>query len=144
MLAWLVAILLAGSPEVAAAQDHLTGTSGDDVLIGTRLDDVIDGRRGRDLIRGGRGADTITAGLVQERTDFEPDRAFGGLGPDAIRVGPGDVVRAGWGDDEVWAYYVGEGDAVDCGPGEDVLHLHEDIGGLVTRGCETIRIEIAG
>ena len=59
-------------------------------------------------------------------------------------MGHNDVVHAGGGRDQVWAFYVGEGDFVDRGAGRDTLHLHEDLHGLETRGCETIVIKLAG
>jgi RTX calcium-binding nonapeptide repeat (4 copies) len=111
----LAALTLAAVTVTAYAAD-VTGTAGDDHL-GVATGGPLDVTR--DVYRGGPGRDTLY-------------------------VGRNDVVRAGGGRDQVWAYYVGEGDLVDCGAGRDVLHLHEDLHGLETRGCERIVIQSAG
>ncbi|MCW2766615.1 MAG: Hemolysin-type calcium-binding region [Nocardioides sp.] len=134
----------------------IPGTSGDDVLHGTRGDDTIRGGAGNDVIDGRRGHDVLDGGSGDDRLsdykgvgsgdpiDTTRDVFRGGPGRDTLSVGHNDVVHAGPGADQVWAYYVGEGDLIDCGAGADVLHLHEDLHGLETRGCETILTEYAG
>jgi hypothetical protein len=56
-----------------------------------------------------------------------------------------DHVEAGPGNDELWGYYLDQ-DAVyiDCGAGEDVLHVHENLLDLSTLGCEEVDVQIAG
>jgi Ca2+-binding RTX toxin-like protein len=141
---------------VVSPSSPITGTPGDDYLHGTHGDDVIFGRQGDDHIRGWTGSDIIDGGYGNDvlrdwtgvgtgvEIDDSRDVFRGGPGNDSLYVGHHDRVMAGVGDDTVWAYYVGEGDLIDCGPGADVLHLHQDIDRLQTRGCETILIAIAG
>ena len=130
-----------------AGDDHLDGTASADTLRGLAGDDHLDGRRGPDRLFGGAGSDELTDHLgvaTGGPLDVTRDVYRGGPGRDTLYVGRNDDVRAGGGRDHVWAYYVGEGDLVDCGAGRDVLHLHEDLHGLETRGCERIVIRSAG
>ncbi|MCW2844901.1 MAG: type secretion target repeat protein [Nocardioides sp.] len=153
----LAALTFTGSAwaDHAGAGDGAT-TSYDDHLHGTKLGDVIHGHQGADRINGRRGPDRLFGGSGDDRLDDHlgvgtggpldtaRDVYRGGPGDDTLMVGHHDDVRAGRGRDDVWAFYVGEGDFVDCGPGEDTLHLHQDLDGIETRGCETILIRIAG
>jgi Ca2+-binding RTX toxin-like protein len=130
-----------------AGNDHLTGTASADTLRGLAGDDHLDGRRGPDRLVGGTGNDEIVDYLgiaTGGPLSLTRDVYRGGPGRDTLHVGRNDVVHAGGGRDHVWAYYVGEGDLVDCGAGSDTLHLHEDLHGLETRGCEQIVIRLAG
>ena len=138
-----------GSPATGtASDDRLHGSRGADVLRGLRGDDHLNGRRGADRLYGGRG-DDVLMDFLSVGTGGAPsatrDVYRAGPGDDTLYVGHRDVVRAGKGADHVWAFYVGAGDLVDCGAGShDVLHLHEDLHGLETRGCEKIVIRVAG
>lgn len=153
----LLSSALAGVLSVLAlSTTYVEGTPGDDHLHGTHGDDVIRGHQGDDVIRGWRGSDVLDGGLGNDvlrewngvgagvPIDDSRDVFRGGPGRDTLYVGHHDVVTAGVGDDDVWAYYIDDTDFVDCGAGDDVLHLHQDLTGLRTRGCETILIEIAG
>jgi Ca2+-binding RTX toxin-like protein len=127
--------------------DRLSGTLGDDVIHGYRGDDHLWGRRGADTLDGGRGDDVLRAwvGGQGKPIDPGPDIFRGGPGDDALFVSHGDRVKAGPGDDDVWAYYLDEGtDVIDCGSGQDVLHLHQNLPGLSTPGCEVLDVQIAG
>ncbi len=130
-----------------AEDDHLRGTRGDDVIYGYRGDDRLWGRRGPDVLAGGRGDDVLRTwiGGQGRPVDPGPDVLRGGPGADRLYVSLGDRVRAGPGDDHVWAYYLDEEtDFIDCGPGEDVLHLHQNLSDLSTLGCEEREVQIAG
>lgn len=147
--ALLLAATVATAPGTGTSgDDTLHGTRGADVLRGLKGDDHLDGRRGADRLYGGRGDDVLTD-FLNIGTGGAPsttrDLYRAGPGDDTLYVGHRDRVHAGRGADHVWAYYVGEDDLVDCGGGDhDVLHLHEDLHGLETRGCERIVIRIAG
>jgi Ca2+-binding RTX toxin-like protein len=141
---------------LALTPTYVDGTAGDDHLHGTHGDDVVRGHPGDDHLRGWTGSDVLIGGfgndVLREWTgvgagvpiDDSRDVFRGGPGGDTLYVGHHDVVTAGNGDDEVWAYYVDDTDVIDCGPGDDVLHLHQDLTGVRTRGCETILVAIAG
>ncbi|HEU4810577.1 MAG TPA: hypothetical protein VFT00_00415 [Nocardioides sp.] len=130
-----------------SGDDTLHGTAGNDTIRGLAGDDRINGRRGSDVISGGPGADRLwdyTGVGSGDTIDISADTFRGGRGPDTLFVGHNDTVHAGPGNDHVWAFYVGEGDVIDCGLGVDVLHLHEDLHGVETRGCEKIVVRYAG
>ena len=131
-----------------AGDDTLHGGRGADVLRGLKGADHLNGRRGADRLYGGRGDDVLTDFLdvgTGEAPSTTRDVYRAGPGDDTLYVGHRDVVHAGRGADHVWAFYVGDGDVIDCGAGDhDVLHLHEDLDGLATRGCEKIVIRVAG
>ena len=146
--AFVLATSLAAPAAGTAGDDTIRGTRGDDVLRGLQGDDHLDGRRGKDRLYGGRGDDVLTD-FLNIGTGGSPsttrDVYRAGPGDDTLYVGHRDVVHAGRGADHVWAFYVGAGDLVDCGGGShDVLHLHQDLDGLATRGCEKIVIRVAG
>jgi Ca2+-binding RTX toxin-like protein len=126
--------------------DDLEGTNGDDVIRGLGGNDAIDGRKGHDVLVGGAGDDAITdwLGIAGQKDDGAVDTFRGGPGNDLLYVGPGDTVWAGTGDDRVHGYYLGEGDLVHCGLGKDVLVVNEDLHGLATDQCEKILVKYAG
>jgi Ca2+-binding RTX toxin-like protein len=126
--------------------DDLKGTNGDDVIRGLGGNDAIDGRKGHDVLVGGAGDDSITdwLGIAGQHDDGAVDTFRGGAGNDLLYVGTGDTVWAGAGDDRVHGYYLGEGDVVHCGLGKDVLVVNEDLHGLATDQCEKILVKYAG
>ncbi len=128
------------------AADDLKGTNGDDVIRGLGGNDAIDGRKGHDVLVGGAGDDSITdwLGVAGQQDDGAVDTFRGGAGNDLLYVGTGDTVWAGAGDDRVHGYYLGEGDVVHCGLGKDVLVVNEDLHGLHTDQCEKILVKYAG
>ena len=152
----ILSTALALAAALALSPTYVDGTPGDDNLRGTRGDDHIHGHQGDDHISGSTGSDVLIGGygndLLKDWTgvgagvpiDDSRDVFRGGPGQDTLYVGHHDVVTAGVGDDEVWGYYIDDTDVIDCGPGNDVLHLHQDLTGVLTRGCETILIAIAG
>ena len=149
----LAGVTLLASTAYAAV---VTGTSGDDNLHGTAGNDTIRGLAGDDRINGRRGSDEISGGPGNDRLwdytgvgsvdpiDTSPDTFRGGPGRDTLFVGHNDTVRAGRGNDHVWAFYVGEGDLIDCGLGFDVLHLHEDLHGPFVTQAVASRDRIGG
>lgn len=131
-----------------AGADHLRGTRGNDVIYGYRSDDVIRAGRGAfDVLDGGRGDDVLRAATGGEGRPIDQGRDVyrGGPGDDRLYFSDRDHVKSGPGDDDLWGYYLDQ-DAVyiDCGEGEDVLHLHQNLPGLSTLGCEELDVQIAG
>jgi len=106
------------------------GTDGDDVLNGTPDPDVIDGLAGDDVLHGRASADVLTDGPGQ-------DRVFGDRGADVLRSlnvqfpDDFDVLRGGIGPDDITA---GDGDLALGGPQRDVMAGFLNIGGLVMKG----------
>jgi Ca2+-binding RTX toxin-like protein len=109
----------------------MTGTSGDDELIGTTGDDVICGDDGSDIIDGLGGNDTLLAGAGNDTLYGREgsDILAGGEGTDLLIGGDGkdrlagdlekDVMRAGAGDDYLFAWDRAGGDRLVCGTGTD-------------------------
>jgi Ca2+-binding RTX toxin-like protein len=139
--------LCPGPIEGTAGDDRLHGTRHDDVIYGYRGDDRIRAGRGSDVLDGGRGDDVLRAYVGGQGRPIDPgnDVFRGGPGRDRLYVSHGDRVRAGPGNDHVWAYYLDEDtDFIDCGAGFDVLHLHQNLHDLSTVGCEEWDVQIAG
>lgn len=135
----------------------ITGTSGNDVLHGTSGADTIKARAGDDTVYGGPGADTIFgdrgrdtlyggrgADEIVDATSPGRDHLYGGPGNDRIIANYRDQVRAGSGDDHVYAYYTSPGMRIDCGKGRDVLVFNDPHPGVTVVGCEKVRVISAG
>ncbi len=80
--------------------DTLTGGAGNDALHGYLGDDTLIGEAGEDTLFGGWG-DDLVIGLEQQGEDVAQDYLNGGHGADRIMAGPGDIVTAGEGADQV-------------------------------------------
>ena len=104
--------------EGAEGNDWMVGGFGGDHMLGAAGNDYIDGGSAGDHIAGGSGDDTLHGGSGT-------DHINGGSGNDQIYADSGgEIIDAGEGDDTV---YVNNGTAsreVDCGPGNDVLHIN--------------------
>ena len=112
---------------VAAADQTMWGTSGDDILIGSLRDDaiksldgddIIDGQDGDDVIEGGAGNDMIMGGAGR-------DILFGNEGQDRLAGGEGDDILDGGAGDDVIIDGTGQ-DIVSGGDGDDRLVITRD------------------
>ncbi len=117
----------------------LTGAGGDDHLWGTSLDDMISGRAGADVLYGQSGSDTIRGGggndLIYGDTNIavspasdDTDLILGGAGNDTVIGGGGnDTVTGGAGNDSLYAH--AGSDIVTGGAGADTINggLDDDV-----------------
>jgi hypothetical protein len=93
----------------------LRGTGRSDELLGGHGDDLIYGRDAGDVIWGDFWPCCQPSGQL--------DRMYGGDGDDFIYVSHGtNRIDGGSGDDTIRAHF-GRGGSIDCGPGNDSLHL---------------------
>jgi len=124
----LLTAALGGVP--AAVAEQVTGTDGNDVLVGTPGPDVINGLAGDDTLHGRGSGDVLSDGPGH-------DLVLGEGGADVLRslnvqsADDGDVVRGGVGPDQITA---GDGDLAVGGPQNDVLEAFLNAGGLVMKG----------
>jgi Ca2+-binding RTX toxin-like protein len=127
-----------GHPDCGIYRSHNDDQNG--VLPGTGKIDELLGGHGNDLIYG-RGHDDVIWG------DFWPsgqpasqlDKLYGGDGDDFIYVSHGtNRVFGGAGNDTIRAHF-GRGGTIDCGPGNDRLHLsHRSERRYSVKNCERI------
>ena len=95
--------------------DILSAGAGDDVLTGNAGVDVLDGGAGNDSLNGGDGGDALSAGAGT-------DTLIGGNGGDTFQLGA----------------FLGSGDRIDGGTGDDELTLNGDYAGGVVFGSTTM------
>jgi Ca2+-binding RTX toxin-like protein len=133
--------------------DTINANGGDDRILAKRGNDTLDGGAGNDNIRANRGADLVYGGEGNDVLygGWGNDLQHGGPGNDIIFAGRGrDESWGDEGDDVLWAMARGdrhgrhdfrgdtlhggdgndlfrardgEGDVIDCGPGDDVAIL---------------------
>lgn len=108
---------------IPVSDQHLAGTSGDDVLHGALGGDTIDGMAGNDIIQGGGGNDLIDGGSGQNTIygDGGHDRlaAAGSSGNRFFGGNDSDVIVGGSGDDRIEGG--GGGDWLTGGAGADTF-----------------------
>jgi Ca2+-binding RTX toxin-like protein len=77
-----------GAYEVQPPQNHLTGTSGNDILSGTLDNDLLEGLGGNDSLNGLAGNDTLNGGAGNDTLDGGAgiDRLIGNIGNDLYIV----------------------------------------------------------
>jgi Ca2+-binding RTX toxin-like protein len=122
--------------------DLLMGCAGDDRIKGGPDRDYLSGDRGNDRLHGLGGKDTVVGCLYQPNDTNYPspergdDRLHGGVGSDYLFGCLGrDHFLAGAGADTLQAVddpADKRGEALRCGPGNDVITHHRDS----PRGCE--------
>ncbi|MGH1576482.1 choice-of-anchor L domain-containing protein [Planktotalea sp.] len=112
--------------------DVVVGGDGDDTILAGLGDDLIDAGDDDDSVSGGAGNDTIVAGAGDDSVyggsgdDFISassgmDTLEGGLGQDTIHGGENaDLISGGDGDDVL---FVGQGDTVTGGDGDDLFNI---------------------
>jgi hypothetical protein len=110
--------------------DCLKGQGGNDRLAGGSGKDDLNGGRGNDRLGGGSGSDSLKAGAGK-------DRLNGGGGGDLLQGGRGKDRIAGAGGPDVIKALEGGPDVIDCGPGEDTVHMQRGVDRA--RHCERIR-----
>lgn len=126
--------------------DQLAGQDGDDTLTGDVGADRLDGGAGNDVLQGGPDLDRLVGGPGDDQLDggSASDQIIAGDGNDTIDATRGqDVVDAGPGDDTIYANGPNMAKQLDCGDGNDVLHVSPaTVVGLRERGriigCEQL------
>jgi Ca2+-binding RTX toxin-like protein len=79
--------------EVLKGNDHVTGSTQDDVLIGLKGRDQIDGNSGDDTLIGGAGGDTLTGSAGDDTFAYASVKESGKKGVDTITdLGAGDTI----------------------------------------------------
>lgn len=133
----------------AFAQDEVDpvpvqGSSGNDVLVGNVEAEEFFSGEGADAVHGGDGDDTIHGGSGA-------DDLFGEEGNDTIIGNEGlDELSGGEGNDRIWAIARGDvsvegrdrnGDEIDAGNGNDVVHARDGERDLISCGDGRDRVE---
>jgi Ca2+-binding RTX toxin-like protein len=137
--------------------DTINGNGGDDHINAKNKADVVDAGTGNDVVNAGAGDDTVRGGDGNDvlRGGLGADKQYGDAGDDTIFANKGrDESWGGTGNDTLWALARsdvhsrhdfngdvlhgedgddtfrtrdGEGDTIDCGPGNDTAILdHKD------------------
>jgi hypothetical protein len=110
-------------------RDKLYGGDGGDEVRGLGATDEVYGGLGKDVVYGGPGNDIVwgsTIAVVEAGRDKSSDVLYGGPGDDMIIDDGGDSeFYGGGGSDEI---YVGEGDVVYGGDGNDFIDASMDSG----------------
>lgn len=121
-----------------ADNDRLTGGLGHDRMVGGEGDDNLAGAFGNDRLVGGKGDDTLGGadGSDVLAGGADDDALNGGNGKDYLIGDSGtDTLVGGSGDDTIETFD-GEADAIDCGPGADVVTA--DSRDLINSNCENV------
>ena len=126
---------------IAANDNVVDGTAGNDLLPGLGGDDIIRGFAGDDTLQGGDGNDTLLAGRGNDTLEGGAGNDFlsGGQGDDNINTGQGDdVVDGGAGNDQIGG--MAGRDIVRAGAGDDFIAWNDPTGDVVfgDRGNDTI------
>jgi Ca2+-binding RTX toxin-like protein len=111
-----------GHPNCGVYRSHDEDQNG--VLRGTAKIDELLGGHGNDLIYGRGSGDVIWGDFwPSDQPANQIDELYGGDGNDFIYVSHGtNRVFGGPGNDTIRAHY-GRGGTIDCGPGDDHLHI---------------------
>lgn len=147
--------IVEGSPE----RDIILGGSGDDIINGNEGDDWINGGTGEDTIHGNGGLDLIYGGDDNDALhgDEDGDAVYGGKGDDTLNGHGGDDELFGGAGNDILdggtgtnllkgeagndVLYGRDGDTVDGGIGNDIIHMNGALSRVVItrdQGHDTI------